>query len=351
MKAYIEKGSGDKYNVFRLLEVSYMSRRVLITGVAGMLGSHLSDTLLERGYDVIGIDNLSFGKIENIQHNIVNPAFRFYCIDVLDIDALKILGKDINIIVHLAAVKKISESDSSMATLKINTKGTENILEVAKMWGAKVVLASTSDVYGMSNDLPFKEDGDLLIGPTMIKRWSYAVSKLYDEQLAFAYYKDYGVPIVILRYFGGFSSRSNFRWSGGHIPIFIHAILNDEEIIIHGDGSQSRSMSYALDLVDGTVLAMENEKAIGEVINLGSTEEMSVLDSAKLIHQLANTQQELKLRFIPFSEVFGEGYKDIMRRVPDLTKAQKILGYHPKYSLKNAIQLTIDEVRKNRNNR
>jgi len=323
-----------------------MSEKVLITGVAGMLGSHLSDKLLERGYEVIGIDNLSFGKIENIQHNIKNPAFRFYCIDVLDIDALKILGKDVNTIVHMAAVKKISESDSSMATLKVNTKGTENILEIARMWGAKVILASTSDVYGMSNDLPFREDGDLLIGPTMIKRWSYAVSKLYDEQLTFAYYKDYGVPVVILRYFGGFSSRSSFRWSGGHIPIFVHAILNDDEVIIHGDGSQSRSMSYALDLVDGTVLSMENEKAVGEIINLGSDEEMSVLDSAKLIHRLANTQRELKLRFVPFKEVFGEKYKDIMRRVPDLTKAREILGYYPKYSLEKAIQLTIDEVRK-----
>jgi len=323
-----------------------MHKRVLITGVAGMIGSHLSDALLERGYEVIGIDNLSFGKVENIQHNLVNPAFHFYRVDILDFDTLKILGKDIDTIVHLAAVKKIAESDSSMSTLKVNTRGTENILEVAKMWGAKVVFASTSDVYGMSPDLPFREDGDLLLGPTMIKRWSYAVSKLYDEQLVFAYYKDYDVPIVILRYFGGFSSRSNFAWSGGHIPIFIHAILRNKEVIIHGDGSQSRSMAYALDLVDGTVLAMENENAIGEIINLGSEEEMSIIDSARLIHRLANTQQELKLKFVPFEEVFGKNYKDIMRRVPDLTKARKILGYEPKYSLEQAIQLTLDEARK-----
>jgi len=317
---------------------------VLITGVAGMIGSHLLDALLARGYKVIGIDNLSFGKIESIQHNIRNPAFEFYRVDILDFDTLKILAKDVDTIVHLAAVKKIAEVDSSMATLKINTKGTENIFEIAKMWGGKVVFASTSDVYGISPNLPFKEDGDLLLGPTMVRRWSYSVSKLYCEQLAFAYYKDYDVPVVILRYFGGFSHRSSFMWSGGHIPIFIHAVLNDKEVIIHGDGTQTRSMAYALDLADGTVLAMENPKAVGEIINLGLEEEMSVIDTARLIYRLANTKGELKLKYIPFKEVFGD-YKDIMRRVPDITKAKKILGYQPKYTLERAIQLTLDEAR------
>jgi UDP-glucose 4-epimerase len=212
------------------------------------------------------------------------------------------------------------------------------------MWRSKVVFASTSDVYGMSPNLPFKEDGDLFLGPTMIRRWSYSVSKLYCEQLAFAYHKDYDVPVVVLRYFGGFSHRSSFLWSGGHIPIFIHSILNDREITIHGDGTQTRSMAHALDLVQGTVLAMENQEAVGEIINLGIQEEMSVIDAAKLIHRLANTRRELKLKYVPFKKVFGD-YKDIMRRVPDITKARKILGYSPKYSLEQAIQMTLDEAR------
>ena len=162
-------------------------QKVLITGVAGMIGSHLVDELMDRGrYNITGIDNLSFGKVENIKHHLGKPEFRFYRIDILDFETLKILCKDVDIIVHLAAVKKISERQSSMATLKVNAKGTENVFEVAKMWGAKVVFASTSDVYGMSPDLPFREDGDVLIGPSMIKRWSYAVAKLYGEQLAFA---------------------------------------------------------------------------------------------------------------------------------------------------------------------
>ncbi|HEV8245776.1 MAG TPA: NAD-dependent epimerase/dehydratase family protein, partial [Polyangiaceae bacterium] len=154
-------------------------KTILITGVAGMIGSHLLDRLLSLDYNVIGIDNLSFGKLANIAHNQQSSRFVFYPVDILDFDSLKILAKDADTIVHLAAVKKIAEKDSSMATLKVNAKGTENVFEAARMWGKKVVYASTSDVYGMSPDLPFAEDGDLLLGPSMIKRWSYAVAKLY----------------------------------------------------------------------------------------------------------------------------------------------------------------------------
>jgi UDP-glucose 4-epimerase len=309
-----------------------------------MIGSHLLDALLERGYTVLGIDNMSFGKLENIQRHVGNPAFSFYRVDVLDMDSLKILARDADLIVHLAAVKKIGEAQSSMATLTVNTRGTEHVFEVARMWGCRVVFASTSDVDGMSPALPFREDGDLLIGPSLVRRWSYAVAKLYGEQLAFAYSKDHGVPMVILRYFGGFSPRSSFAWSGGHVPIFVRAILRDEEVPIHGDGSQTRSMAYVDDLVRGTVLAMESDRALGEVINLGNTEEMSVLDSARLIHRLAGTGKELKLKFIPFREVFGQ-YKDIVRRVPDLAKAKELLGYEPKYSLADGIRFTLAAAR------
>ncbi len=321
-----------------------MSKNVLVTGIAGMIGSHLLDALLQKGYNVIGVDNLSYGSLENINHNLSHPNFKFYRVDVTDLDTLKVLGKDISTIIHLAAFKKIGEKDSAMPTFTINGKGTENIFEVAKMWGCKVVFASTSDVYGMSPDLPLNENGDLLLGPSMIRRWSYAVSKLYGEQMAFAYYHDHKVPVVVIRYFGGFSPRSSFAWSGGHVPIFIRAILNNEEVVVHGDGSQTRSMGFVDDLVNGTVLAIESEKAIGEIINIGNDEEMSVIDTAKLIHKVANTGKELKIKFVPMSEVFGK-YKDIMRRIPDLTKAKTILGYEPKVRLEKAIQLTIKEIK------
>jgi UDP-glucose 4-epimerase len=321
-----------------------MKKNILITGVAGMIGSHLAEELLAKGYTVTGIDDLSYGKEDNIKNSLAHPSFRFYKVNILDFDTVKILSKDVHAIIHLAAVKKIAEKDISLPTLLVNTKGTENVFEAAKMWGCKVVFASTSDVYGMSPDLPLREDGDLLLGPSMIKRWSYAVSKLYGEQLAFGYHNDHQLPIVILRYFGAFSPRSSFAWSGGHVPIFIQSILNDEEVIIHGDGLQTRSMGFVSDLVYGTTLALENEKAVGELINLGNDEELSVLDTAKLIHQMANTGKKLKLKFVPMKEVFGN-YKDIQRRIPDLTKANTILGYQPRVKLKDAIQSTLDQLR------
>jgi UDP-glucose 4-epimerase len=312
-------------------------KRVLITGVAGMIGSHLLDYLIDKNYEIIGIDNLSFGKVENVQGRLELERFKFYRVDVRDFETLKILSRDVDTIVHLAAVKKIGGPDSSMATLKVNVTGTENVFEAARMWGCKVVFASTSDVYGMSPDIPFREDGDLLLGPSLIKRWSYAVSKLHCEQMAFAYYEDYAVPVVVLRYFGGFSPRSSFSWSGGHIPIFVNAILNDEEVIIHGDGKQTRSMAYVDDLIRGTFLAMENEKTVGEIVNLGNAEEMSVIDAAYLIHRIADTGKELKLKYVKMEEVFGR-YKDIMRRVPDLTKAKRLLDYEPEISMEEAIK-------------
>ena len=319
-------------------------KRILITGVAGMIGSHLLDEVLERGYEVIGIDNLSFGNIDNISHNLKNTNFKFYNVDINDFETLKILGKDIDVIIHMAAYKKIGEKDLAMPTFEINCKGTETIFQVAKMWGSKVVFASTSDVYGMSPDLPLKEDGDLLLGPSMIKRWSYAVSKLYGEQLAFSYFHDYNVPIVVIRYFGGFSQRSSFKWSGGHVPMFINAILANKEIIIHGDGLQTRSMGFVTDLVKGTILAMESDKAIGEIINIGNDEELNIIDTAEMIYEIAQTGHEQKIKFIPMSDVFGK-YKDIMRRVPDLSKAKSLLGYEPKVKLRDAIKMSIDEIK------
>lgn len=324
-----------------------MAKKVLVTGIAGMIGSHLLDLLLEKGYSVVGIDNLSFGSIENIKHNLEHPNFKFHRVDVTELDVMKILAKDIDTIVHLAAFKKIGEKDSAMPTFTINGKGTENVLEVAKMWGCKVVYASTSDVYGMSPDLPLREDGDIHLGPSMIRRWSYAVSKLYGEQMAYAYYHDYKVPVVIIRFFGGFSPRSSFAWSGGHVPIFLRAILNNEAVTVHGDGSQTRSMGFVTDLVHGTFLAMESEKAVGEIINIGNDEELSVLDTAKLIHEIANTGHDLKINFVPMQEVFGK-YKDIMRRIPDLTKAKNILGYKPSVKITDAVKLTIEEIKKNK---
>lgn len=319
------------------------AKRVLVTGAAGMIGSHLVDALMaDASYEVVGIDDLSFGKIENLSQNFDNPRFMFHRLDVCDGKALLELTKGCSAIVHLAARKKIAESQPGVEVLRINTKGIENVLEAARCFGCKVVLGSTSDVYGTSPQLPFREDGDLVLGPSTAKRWAYAVSKLFDEHLAFAYYKDFGVPIVILRYFGGFSPRSNFSWSGGHIPLFIDWILKDEDVIIHGDGTQTRCMGHVDDMIRGTISALEREEAVGEIINIGNAEEVSIIDCAGIIHRLCNTGHTLKLRFIPQEEIFGN-YRDVQRRVPDLSKAKALLGYEPRIGFEEALRITIME--------
>jgi UDP-glucose 4-epimerase len=321
-----------------------LKKKILVTGVAGMVGSHLLDELLKTNVTVVGIDDLSFGSFENIKHNESNSNFTFHKESICNLDFLKEISKEVSTIVHLAAYKKISENEKAMPAIEINGKGTENVFEVAKVNGAKVIYASTSDVYGMSSDLPLKETGNLLLGASDIKRWTYAVSKLYGEHMAMAYHKDYDVPVVILRYFGGFSSRSNFTWSGGHIPIFIRAILNDEEVIIHGDGEQTRSMGHVDDIVAGTLLAMGSDKAIGQIINIGNDEELSIIDSAKLIHKMMMTENALKLKFVPMESIFGD-YVDIQRRIPDLQMAKNILGYVPKVNFELALRRTIDSIK------
>lgn len=315
--------------------------KVVITGVAGMIGSHLLDKLLSMDIEVIGIDNLSFGVKKNIEHNLNNPLFHFIDKDINELNA-EDLSEDVDVIVHLAAYKKISDSDSVSEIFRTNGIGTENILKIALQTKSKVVIASTSDVYGDSEAIPFSEEGNVTIGPSNIKRWSYAASKLYGEHLAFAYHHDHGLPVVVLRYFGGFSPRSKASWSGGHVPIFINAILNDKEIIVHGDGSQTRSMGYVEDLVDGTILAMEKEAAVGEIINIGNDEEMSVIETAHLIYELADLGKEKKIVHVPIKQVFGN-YKEIKRRIPDLQKARTLLNYEPKYSLRLGLQKTIQE--------
>jgi UDP-glucose 4-epimerase len=322
-----------------------MSTLILITGAAGMIGSHLADRILAETEDhIIGLDDFSVGSAENIAHLANEPRFDFVEGNILDEKCLARLPR-CGLIFHLAAAKKIGEANPGVENLRINGIGSENVFKLALDHGAKVVFGSTSDCYGMSPDLPLRENGDSLIGPTMIKRWSYAVGKLYAEQLAFAYHKDHHLPIVILRYFGGFSERASFTWSSGHVPLFIDAVLRDEECVIHGDGAQTRSMTHVDNLVEGTWLAARHDAAVGEMINIGDDEEISVLECARIVHRLADTGRPLKTRFIPMSELFGQ-YKDIQRRKPDLGKAVNLLGYQPKLTFAEGLQRVIAERRR-----
>jgi UDP-glucose 4-epimerase len=319
--------------------------KVGITGVAGMLGSHLAEILIAKGEFVVGVDDFSFGSMSNLENVIDNKNFKLLRFDVRANSLLDAAFIDCDVLIHLAAIKKVIETQSSFETLDVNVKATKNILDLAKVTGAKVIFASTSDIYGTSHDVPFREDQDLVLGQSLAKRWAYAASKLYCEHLCVSYFKDFGVSVSILRYFGGFSEKSSFLWSGGHVPIFIDQIMNKKTITVHGDGKQTRSMGHASDLANGTYLVMQNmEVCAGEIINIGNDEEVSVLDSVYMIaEELCVDKNNLSIDFIPESEIYGE-YRDLRRRRPDLSKAKKLVGYAPQVPIRDAIKIVIDKL-------
>lgn len=315
-----------------------MIKTILVTGAAGFIGSHLCEILLSREYEVIAIDNLSMGKLENINRCQQYPHFTFHKADVVDAPAMQSLGKSVDVIVHLAAFK-IPRYGNAIDTVKTNAVGAFNVLDVAAKTGAKVVAASTSDVYGKNPDLPFSETHDSVIGPSTIPRWGYAVSKLFEEHLALAYQEAYGFPVSLVRFFGSYGPRHHLSWWGGPQSVFISAILEDEAIEIHGDGQQTRSFCYVSDTVDGLVRIIENDRANGEIFNIGSVHEISIHDLASLIKKLSQTPGELKARFVPYSD-FGR-YEDVRRRVPDIEKAKRLLGFSPHVSLEEGLRKTI----------
>lgn len=316
------------------------TQKILVTGVAGFLGSHLLDKLLTSGHQVIGIDNLSMGKLENIAENLTNKAFQFLQKDVTEKRTFENLENDIDCIVHLAAFK-IPRYGKAIDTLKINYQGTDNVLELARKLNCKCVLASTSDVYGRNPKLPFNEDDNSVIGSSKVARWSYAVSKLFDEHLAFAYQDSYNIPVVILRFFGSYGPRHHLSWWGGPQSVFIEQILNDEEISIHGDGLQTRSFTYVSDTVAGIYAATIKPEANGEIFNIGSDREITILDLAKTIKRLSNTPGELKVKFVPYESFTGNKYEDVRRRVPDSTRCEQILGVKAEVKLEEGLSRTI----------
>lgn len=311
---------------------------VAVTGSAGFIGSHLVDALLARGDRVIGIDNLSMGTRDNFHHLLQRPDFAFHEADVRDAKALAQACEGTELIVHLAAYK-IPRYGNSVETLLVNAKGTEQVLEVARRPRVKVVLASTSDVYGKNPSLPFAEDGDSVLGPSTVRRWSYAVSKLYEEHLGFAYQEAYQVPVVVLRFFGSYGPRQHRSWWGGPQAVFIEALLNGQPMEIHGDGQQTRSFTYIDDTVRGILAAIDTPQAVGQVFNIGSTAEISILELARLIHRLMEGRGEPPIRFVPYAQ-FGR-YEDVRRRIPDLSKAQRVLGFTPQVHLEEGLRRTI----------
>ncbi|MCH9031844.1 MAG: GDP-mannose 4,6-dehydratase [candidate division Zixibacteria bacterium] len=322
--------------------------KILITGAAGFIGSHLTDRFIADGHSVVAVDNLSMGKYENISQHEDNERFEFHKLDILEYGEFRKVSDNCEIIVHLAAFK-IPRYGNAIDTLVINNQGTVNVLKLARELNAKTLVASTSDVYGKNPALPFSEESDLVIGPSSRPRWSYAVSKMYDEHICLASMEAYGFPVVLLRFFGSYGPRHHLSWWGGPQSVFIDKILEREEIPIHGDGKQTRSFTYISDTIEGLAQATYSDKANGEILNIGATREITIVDLAKLIHSLMPDAPELKLKFIPYEDI-SKGYEDVMRRIPDDSKIKRLLGVSANIPLEEGLKKTIEwqiSVRKN----
>ena len=320
--------------------------RALITGGAGFIGSHLAEALLNDGHDVDIIDNLSTGSIRNVDHLKTNPRFK-YTIDTLTNEPLLAELVDRNdVIFHFAAavgVKLIVEEP--VHTIETNVHGTEVVLKHANKKRKKVVIASTSEVYGKSADVPFREDADLVMGATVKHRWAYACSKAIDEFLALAYYKERGLPVIIVRFFNTVGPRQTGQY-GMVLPSFVRQALAGEPITVFGDGTQSRSFTYVGDVV-GCLLKLVNEpKAIGQVFNIGNREEVTILRLAEMVK--VRTGSSSPIEFIPYDKAYEEGFEDMPRRVPDLSKISELVGYEPKVQLDEIITTVIEYFRTHR---
>ena len=319
-----------------------MTRKYVVTGCAGFLGSNLVGRLLEAGHSVIGVDNLSMGLAENLQEFAQDSRLQFRRADVTDQAVWNAMERDVDGVVHLAAFK-IPRYGKAIDTLKINYRGTEAALDFARDAGCKLVLASTSDVYGRNPQIPFNEEAtDSMIGTSTVPRWAYAVSKLFDEHLALAYQEAYGFPVTILRFFGSYGPKQNLSWWGGPQSVFIDCVLRDAPIPIHGDGMQTRSFTFVSDTIEGIYQALVRPEANGRVINIGNTEETTILDLARRIKRLSGTSGELQIEFVPYASFTGKGYQDVMRRVPDVSLCEQLLGVRARVGLDEGLLRTIE---------
>jgi UDP-glucose 4-epimerase len=317
--------------------------RAFITGGAGFIGSHLAEALLERGHEVLILDNLSTGSIDNIAHIKGRPGFEYFIDTVENEPLLAELIDRSDVVFHFAAavgVKLIVEQP--VRTIETNVHGTEVVLKHANKKKKLVVVASTSEVYGKSNDVPFREESDLVMGPTPKHRWAYACSKAIDEFLALAYWKERKLPVIIVRFFNTVGPRQTGRY-GMVIPNFVRQALAGEPITVFGDGTQSRSFTHVSDVVGALITLVQSPDAIGQVINVGNTQEVTITDLAKRIRQLCASRSAIK--YVPYDEAYESGFEDMPRRVPDLSKIRSMIGYEPKHSLDDILLQVIDYFR------
>jgi UDP-glucose 4-epimerase len=318
--------------------------RALITGGAGFIGSHLSERLLENGHSVLILDNLSTGSIDNIAHLKGRQGFEYFIDTVNNEPLLAELIDRSDVVFHFAAavgVKLIVEQP--VHTIENNVHGTEVVLKHANKKKKLVVIASTSEVYGKSNDVPFREDSDLVMGPTPKHRWAYACSKAIDEFLALAYWKERKLPVIIVRFFNTVGPRQTGQY-GMVIPNLVRQALAGEPITVFGDGTQSRAFTHVSDVVGALLKLVEEPKAIGQVINIGTTQEITILQLAERIRELSGSPSPI--RFVPYDQAYESGFEDMPRRVPDLTRVRALIGYEPKNGLDDILEQVIDYFRR-----
>jgi UDP-glucose 4-epimerase len=318
--------------------------RALITGGAGFIGSHLSEALLDRGDRVLILDNLSTGSIDNIAHLKKREGFEYFIDTVENEPLLAELIDRADVVFHFAAavgVKLIVEQP--VQTIETNVHGTEVVLKHANKKKKLVVIASTSEVYGKSDDVPFREDSDLVLGPTPKHRWAYACSKAIDEFLALAYWKERKLPVIIVRFFNTVGPRQTGQY-GMVIPNFVRQALAGEPITVFGDGKQSRSFTHVSDVVGALIKLVAEPRAIGLVVNIGNTEEVTIGELAQRVRDLSASQSPIK--FIPYEEAYESGFEDMPRRLPDLSRAEGLIAYRPEHTLNDILAHVIEYFRK-----
>ncbi|MFM7023276.1 MAG: NAD-dependent epimerase/dehydratase family protein [Flavobacteriales bacterium] len=314
-------------------------KKVLITGVAGFVGSNLAKALLNNGIEVIGIDDFSHGFERNITELLPNKKFTFLKKDARDPDTFKGLKADV--IVHLAS-QKIPRYSSALLVLDDNSLMTKNIVKKCIDDKIKMVFASTSDIYGKNPKLPYSETSDMLLGPTTVKRWAYAISKIYSEQYLIANHEEFGLTYTIMRFFGSYGTNQNPTWWGGPQSVFIEKAYNDDFIELHGDGSQTRTFTYIDDTVQGVMKCIFHENSTNDIFNIAGDpdSEITIRDLAHLIWGLMRPGTEPKIKCIPYS-TFGN-YEDVQRRLPDISKIKSKLGYEPKWKLAEGLKQAIE---------
>ncbi len=328
-------------------------QHILVTGGAGFIGSHLSEALLVRGHHVTVIDDLSTSRFENIEHLVdrygrpPNPRFRFAIDTITNESVLDRLSSESDIIVHLAAavgVRLIVENP--VHTIETNIMGTEAVLKTALRYKSKVLIASTSEVYGKGTSMPFREDDDVVLGPTIRNRWAYAASKMVDEFLALAYHHERRLPVVVFRLFNTVGPRQTGRY-GMVIPRFLEQALRGEPLTVYGDGKQSRCFLHVQDAVEAILSLMAAAGAVGNVYNIGSREETTIEDLARQVHRTVTGRaaSHADISCIPYEEAYETGFEDMQRRVPDISKISQLTSWTPTRTLDQILADTLESLK------